>query len=103
MCVVVTVHIVYTGCTHTFSSSDMNRAGDVGEALIHAHLQVDLPAKHKLVTDLILGHRCAHTPHTWAHICSHAHTLMALFLLLQKLARGVRCIPPSILSVLAAL
>lgn len=24
--------------TYTFSGSDMNRAGDVGEAFIHAHL-----------------------------------------------------------------
>ena len=30
-------------CTHTFSSGDVHGAGDVGEALVHAHLQEDDP------------------------------------------------------------
>lgn len=38
---------IYTGCTHTFGGSNVNGAGDVGEALVHAHLQKDYPAKHK--------------------------------------------------------
>ena len=32
-------------CTHTFSSGDVHRAGDVGEALVHAHLQEDDPGE----------------------------------------------------------
>lgn len=36
--------------THAFSGGDVNRAGDVGEALVHAHLQVDHPAKQPNIT-----------------------------------------------------
>lgn len=36
--------------THTFSGGDVNRAGDVGEALVHAHLQVDHSAKQANIT-----------------------------------------------------
>lgn len=43
-------------CTHTFSGGDVNRAGDVGEALVHAHLQVDHPAKQPDVTQA--PHHC---------------------------------------------
>jgi len=46
---------LHTGCTHTFSGSDVDRAGDVGEALIHAHLQVDHPGKkQQLLTGCIV-------------------------------------------------
>ena len=65
---------IHAGCTHTFSSSDVNRAGDVGDPLIHAHLQVDHPAKHKPVTDLIIRHTNARASHTRAHICLFAHS-----------------------------
>lgn len=39
-----------SSCTHAFSRGDVNRAGDVGEALVHAHLQVDHPAKQANIT-----------------------------------------------------
>lgn len=50
-------------CTHTFSGGDVNRAGDVGEALVHAHLQVDHPAKQPDIT---------HAPHHRPHACTPA-------------------------------
>lgn len=66
---------IHTGCTHTFSSSDVNRAGDVGDALVHAHLQVDHPTKHKLMTDLIhLTQKCTHITHLSA---PHIHGLVS--------------------------
>lgn len=37
-------------CTHAFSCGDVNGAGDVGQALVHAHLQVDHPANQQNVT-----------------------------------------------------
>lgn len=36
--------------THAFSRGDVNRAGDVGDALVHAHLHVDHPAKQPNIT-----------------------------------------------------
>lgn len=44
---------VYLICTHTFCSSDVDRAGDVGEALVHAHLEVNHPENKKHKTLLI--------------------------------------------------
>lgn len=49
--------------THAFSRGDVNRAGDVGEALVHANLQIDNPAKQPNVTDAQ-----THT-HTYTPIC----------------------------------
>lgn len=61
--------------THTFGGGDVNGAGDVGEALVHAHLQVDDPANTgghgstKLVTGGIHTHTHTQTqpPHPLVH------------------------------------
>lgn len=44
-------HVVFT---YTFSGGDVNRAGDVREAFIHAHLQVDDPATQEVMVQLSL-------------------------------------------------
>ena len=43
MCVCPVGGLLVRRCTHTFSSGDVHGAGDVGEALVHAHLQEDDP------------------------------------------------------------
>lgn len=40
--------------THTFSGGDVNGAGDVREAFVHAHLQVDDPATQEVRAQLRL-------------------------------------------------
>lgn len=51
--VVVTMRTTIAGCTHTFRSSDVHGAGDVREALVHAHLQVNHPVKTAAQSKLI--------------------------------------------------
>lgn len=77
---VVIVGTIYTGCTHTFSSSDVNRAGDVGEALIHAHLQIDHPAKtHNRDWSYHPTQKCSahHTLELHTFLCVHIHSLVS--------------------------
>lgn len=52
----------FSGRTHTLRRSDVNRAGDVGEALVHAHLQVDHPEKQTVVTESRLTRGVQHIP-----------------------------------------
>lgn len=47
-------------CTHTFSGGDVNGAGDVRQAFVHGHLQVDDPATQEVMTQLRLE-LCPHT------------------------------------------
>lgn len=81
------VQTLYAGCTHTLCRSDVNRAGDVGEALIHAHLQVDHPAnKHKLETGLLVQQKKRKKTLECTSACTH--TFNVLFQLLYQLAPG---------------
>lgn len=91
---------IYTWHTHTFSCSDVDRAGDVGEALIHAHLQVDHPAK-KRTHDWCehLTEECTHI--TCSSACLPVYTHPGSHFVL--LASGVEYTPRSTLPILAAL
>lgn len=94
---------IYTWYTHTFSCSDVNRAGDVGEALIHAHLQVDHPAKNELMTDVNIWLRNAPTRHAQVRVCLCTRIQGLILCYCQWLPSSVEYTPRSTLSVLAAL
>lgn len=63
--------VSYTGSTYTFSSSDVNRAGDIGEAFIHAHLQVDHPKEIQKTKQA--GCWSSNTEVLTYHICLYEH------------------------------
>lgn len=63
--------VSYTGSTYTFSSSDVNRAGDIGEAFVHAHLQVDHSKEIQKTTQA--GCWSSNTEVLTYHICLYEH------------------------------
>lgn len=97
--VVVIVRTLHGGCTHTLGSGDVNRAGDVGKALVHAHLQVDY--SEKTHTGDWSSSSQKNATHALVHICLCADTPPPLPPANTSSPWGLKHISPSILSILA--